>query len=232
MEKYKTTYIDDVGKVDTFIINSFPSEEDFDLTLEIDGIKFMGHFFDDFVLIEPERYNKEELERFTFNIGKCEGSQTFELCNCQLNFEIPITLIDKKTNCKVGSIIKVELELGKPADHGGIDSEKAGFLLPINGEAFSSEADMFEIGLDKLKSQIDNIHHFKNCYGCLYSDYNPFGNGFFGDLMCFKGHKDIYLELSSKMQLFDLIDMGYFLVQETYCCDEFEIRLPNIGYRG
>ncbi len=231
---YPCIYKDQSGQLKCTIENSFDEEKRFPLFMELGGIKFLGSSFDDFELAEPQKYADKQLNRFTFNKIKVWGSEKhiFELCNCELNLEIPIELIDREANTIIDAKLLVNLKLGKPASNGGIDYENAIFEINLKGENYSSEGDLFEVALVKLQNQFDDKYHFKNCFGCLYSDYSPLGNGFFGDLICFRNHKKEYLSVNSKEKLFELIEKNSIDVQETYCCDKFEKRAKNIGYRS
>ena len=162
--------------------------------MEIEGVKFKGTSFDDFRLVEPSSYSANKLERFTFNKGKIEKPEeyVYVLCNCIITFETLVKVIVKLDEKTTKEILTVTLKLGKPATNGGIDYENATFQISIGKEKFSSEGDVFEIGLEKIQQQFKNKYHFKNCFGCLYSDYSPYGNGFFGDMLCFKKNKQEY----------------------------------------
>jgi hypothetical protein len=232
-----TTYTDAVGSVATQIQN-FPSEDGNSyLLMEIEGVLFRGNSFDDFEVLDYDTYSTEQLERFTFNKHLAYQSKAtiYDLCNCKLEVKIPIVIIKKSTQEELESVLNLSLELGSPSANGGIDHESAIFSLHLEQEYFQQEGDVFEVGLDGLKKAIGANYHFKNCYGCLYADYSPYGLGFFNSLMCFKQQKEAYIALSanfSKSDYFKVIDKGFGLVQETYTCPSFEIRLPKTGYRG
>jgi hypothetical protein len=157
------------------------------------------------------------------------------LCNCKLDVTIPVIVIIKSTLEELATLLNFSLELGIPSKNGGIDYESAIFSLPLEQEYFQQEGDDFEVGLDGLKKAIGATYHFKNCYGCLYADYSPYGLGFFSSLLCFKKQKEAYLALSAnfnKSDYFKVMDQDFGQVQETYCCASFEIRLSGTGYRG
>jgi hypothetical protein len=178
----KTTYTDSKGSVSTQIQN-FPSEDGNSyLLMEIDGVLFRGYSFDNFEVVDYEAYSVEQLERFTFN--KCKVYQSekliYELCSCRIDLSIPIIIIIKESNQdELATLLNVSLELGIPSSNGGIDYESAIFSLYLEQEYFQYEGDDFEVGLERLKKAIGATHYFKNCYGCLYADYSPYGLGFF-----------------------------------------------------
>lgn len=233
----KTTYSDSTGSVFTTIQN-FPSEDGSSyLLMEIEGVLFRGSSFDDFEVVNYETYSVEQLQRFTFNkyVGYQSKADTYDLCNCRLDVVIPVIIIRKQYQEELETSLNVSLELGAPSANNCIDYESAVFSLHLDQEYFQHEGEDFEVGLEGLKKAIGTTHHFKNCFGCFYADYSPFGLGFFNSLMCFKQQKEAYKTLSnnfSKSDYFELIEKGYDLVQETYSCDSFEIRPPQTGYRG
>jgi len=234
MPKYPTKYTDSAGSIYTGIINEFNEETNFCLFLNIDGVKFQGSSFDDFELIERKDYTPTQLQRFTLNKLKYHNSEDFEfeLCNCTIEVLFPIQLTELKSNKILEESLKMQLKLGKPKSNGGIDFENAIFSLSINNKQFKSEADMMEAGLEILQKQFEGKYAFKNCFGCLYSDYSPYGNGFFGSMQCFREKKAEYLKAKNKMEYVALADEGFIAVQETYYCDEYKQRIKNTGYRG
>tara|TARA_R110000850_G_scaffold275084_1_gene413662 strand:+ start:2131 stop:2304 length:174 start_codon:yes stop_codon:yes gene_type:complete len=56
--------------------------------------------------------------------------------------------------------------------------------------------------------------------------------GYLGDMMCFRNLKQEYLQVKSKQEFFHIHDHFERQVQETWLCDEFELRVPGTGYRG
>lgn len=232
-----TTYIDSTGLVATQIQNFHSEEGNSYLLMEIEGVRFRGNSFDDFEVVDYESYSTEQLARFTFNkhSGSHPKSDIYELCNCRLEVIIPVVIIKKSSLEELETALHFSLELGIPNNNGGIDYESAIFSLHLEQEYFQQEGDVFEVGLDGLKKSIEAAYHFKNCYGCLYADYSPYGLGFFNSLMCFKQQKEAYLDLSTNFNKFDyfkVIEQGFGQVQETYCCPSFEKRVPGTGYRG
>lgn len=231
---YPGIYKDALGQIEINIENRFDESSVHCLFVEIEGVRFKGSSFDDFQLYEAEKYTSEQLNRFTFNKVNIYQSDDFifELCNCELEFNIPAVLIDYEKNAPFETALNIHLKLGKPKSNGGIDYEQANFQLSINGKSFSADGDLFETGLEQLHKQFNDQYHFKNCFGCLYSDYSPYGNGFFASLQCFRNLKKEYLAVSNKRQILDLAKIHFISVQETYCCKDFEIRTKNTGYRG
>ena len=65
----------------------------------------------------------------------------------------------------------------------------------------------------------------------MYSDYNVYGNGAFGDMICHRQAKEEYLRVRSKQDFMRLRGPTE-RVQETYLCAQFVRRVPGTGYRG
>ncbi len=234
MQVFKTKYTDSSGTVNTKIENGFNEESNFCLLLDISDVKFQGSSFDDFELIDKKAFSPTQLQRFTLNKLKYHNSEDFEfeLCNCRLEVLIPVEIIETN-NCKVSKLeLRMELKLGKPKSNGGIDFENATFSINIHNTQYSSAADMMEEGLENLQNQFDDKYAFKNCFGCLYSDYSPYGSGFFGSMQCFRDKKEAYLKANEKMEYIILTDEGFITVQETYLCEDYKRRKKNTGYRS
>jgi len=234
---FPAIYTDTEGSVQTEIINDSNENGHNYMSMTIDGIEFQGRSFDDFEILNINNYSKKQLERFTLNrvpYYKQPDKFSAELCNCTLQFDIPVIIIDIKAKKEISKLLSVSLSLGKPASNGGIDYEMANFQMTIENQTYKSQGDVFEDALDILKRELGNNLKFKNCYGCLYSDFSPYGVGFFESLMCFKQQKQAYLDLNkdfSKRAFFEVIENGFIPVQETYCCEEFTIRDMGTGYR-
>jgi hypothetical protein len=233
MEQYPTIYTDKSGRVKTVIHNVFSESENNCIKILIDGIPFIGESFDSFALITPDKYTKEQLNRFTFNKIPLSGSDGFvwELCNCKLEFNINQVLIDSEEK-EHKAELKIVLYLGKPSKNGGISSLKAQFSVLLQKLKFTIESDNFETAFNQLQKDMLPDYRFKNCYSCHYSDYSPAGSGFFSSLMCFRNNKAQYLTASKKEEFFKLASEGFIAVQETYCCDQFAPREKGTGYRG
>lgn len=232
---YPTQYTDAKGTLSSHIENTFEEGSDADpLRLVLEGVVFTGRSFDDFAVEAPEQYTTEQLERFTLNKVKIWNTDQFsyDLCGCTLSFELPLPLVDLKNESHLQAQLRIEFTLGKPANNGGIESELATCSLELPSGTLSSQGDLMEIALNGLLAQFKGKYQFHNCFGCLYADYSPFGQGFFGYLMCFRDQKESYLQAQDKSDLFELADNGFLFVQETWWCDEYAIRKPNTGYRG
>ncbi len=234
MQSYKTKYTDKHGSVETTIANKFKEGNAGSLFMEIGGVKFEGTSFDDFNLIDKEKHTKEELKRFAFVQINVHGSDNyiFSLCDCILEFVIPVTLYKENNAENISGTLNVHLTLGRALNKGTIAFEEANFSLKFANKKLESTSEYFETGFQGIHRQLNGEIIFKNCFTCLYSDYHPIGNSFFGSMMCFKNNKEDYLKISDKISFLKIIEKGFIYVQETYSCDEYKKRRQNIGYRG
>lgn len=233
--KHNITYKDDTGKIIGLLKNKF-NELDYDnhyaLELELDGVIFQGDAFDGLELKNETEYNQDQLNRYSFNDIKVFGTEEKlkELTNCTFQFEFQIKLADKHslTLKEVIGIFTVAL-----GNYNSKNNSIFTFNFSINNTNLEVTGDSFEEIFDNLKETIKDLFYIKNCYGCKYSDYSPYGRDSFGDMMCFKNAKTKYLNVTGKADLFKLMSEEKIIhVQETHLCDEFEVRKENTGYRG
>ena len=89
----------------------------------------------------------------------------------------------------------------------------------------------FERALGILHEQLPEGMYLKICEFCAFSEYNPTGPvDLFGNLECYKKNKQAFLSISSKEWRRQHSFKGAFwklqrdMVQETYCCSEFQRR--------
>jgi hypothetical protein len=217
MKKYKTIYIDEYGEVETEITNDGK-----ELYLTIDNIAFKGMFLDDFELVDETQVI--DSKRFTLIGGA--------LCNCELLLTIPVTLLKNRQTC-IEAELSVHIILGKPKPNGAIEREEVKMELRFEKYLIKSQkGEFFEDNLSQIQRQLPPDYALKMCFGCMYADYSPYGQGLFGTMMCFRGVKPLYLAVESKDDMLEIHHLFTEQVQETHDCEEFEIRKKGIGYRG
>jgi hypothetical protein len=210
--KIATTYSDEIGSIDAEITNDFQK-----LELNVDGTKFVGYNFDDFVPLDAANIPS----RFMLNDHN-------ELTNCVLLCKIP--LIVKRLEKEVVNFFTVELHLdSKGTKH----NTHGNFTLSFdNNEIEIGTTQHFESAFDILKSKLPETVYPKCCYTCLYSDYSVYGSAIFGTMLCFKNIKKEYLNVKSKDEYMEIMDQREMQIQEIYLCKEFEKRIEGTGYRG
>ena len=118
------------------------------------------------------------------------------------------------------------------------------FALNIGDECYKSEifSVEFEIALESICKQLSGKYYLCNCYGCMYSDYSPYGNGSIGGIFCFVDVAEIYLRVNGKYSqyledgqctIWDAFDAGGRQCYETEMCKQFKPRVGGLGgYRG
>jgi hypothetical protein len=194
-----------------------------ELSVVIRGVTFAG---DDFDGLEPTGDLPDE-PPFPLYGGS--------LCECELEWTVPVPVIVTGGGTMDGSV-ECRLRLGapRPAPQGGIDAEELTLVLRFGRSVYRTERPhgYFESALDDLQRGIPPGTLIKACISCAWSDYSPVGNPLFGGLACFRGNKDGYRRVTTKREIFEVWDTHTEYVQETYVCDEYEVRGPNAGYRG
>lgn len=201
-----------------------------ELSFQMHSVEFKGTEFSGFMLqgkISDELKNKYDFVQYTNN-----GNIIYELCNCAFEVSIPQTIINSKTHEETVIQLKVDYLLGaeRPRPRGGLDKEEISLSFELNGILYSAKSDYFENVLLQVEEQLKGNYHFKNCFGCLYSDYSIYGQSAFGTMMCYVNNKEKYLSASSKAEYGDLTE--YVYVQETNLCSRFQKRAKDTGYRG
>ncbi|NQY29453.1 MAG: hypothetical protein HRT69_08275 [Flavobacteriaceae bacterium] len=225
VKKYKGTFTDAFGTTEIVVVNDFDI-----LSVEVDGIRFEGEEFDDFQIIDKEKHTIAQLQRFTF----IEDT----ICDYKITVFIPQVILNKQNDSKVITDLIVEYKVGKPTINKRIESRKIKLLLNLGNEKFEGTSEVYiDDAFDKIINQFKGKYAFKNCYGCLYSDYSPYGQQGFGGLFCFVQQKEKYLKVkippdSYKYDYISEFNNGFDVVQEIYCCDKYKIRKSGVGYRG
>jgi hypothetical protein len=192
------------------------------LSTFIRGVEFSGSDFDS--LGPADATPEDQLASFSL----CH----FDLCSCIFTAEMTVPVV--VSGSTIPGRLLVELDLGAPAAHGGIEHEHLRLTLAAGGFCASSAgtSGSFECELLDLQRQLSKDSYIQACINCLYSDYSPYGQGLFGDMLCFRNIKSEYLNVTSKKEFWAVHGREERQVQETYLCDEFKRRVPGTGYRG
>jgi hypothetical protein len=192
------------------------------LSMTVRGVTFSGEDFDAFAPAGGAR--DTDLSSFTLPRGY--------LCECEIECHIPMTVVVRGKN-REGSLV-VHLDLGSPAERGGIDRESLQLELRLSDSHWlsSGKSGLFETELLDIQRQMPEGIYLKACINCAFSDYSPCGQGLFGTLACFRDNKAGYRPVRSKSDLFRIWGTMTGFVQETDLCPEFERRETGTGYRG
>jgi hypothetical protein len=215
-EIYSATYRDNYSEENTAIHNDGQR-----LTMVVRGVSFVG---DDFDFMAATDADSPQLATFTFAAGF--------LCDFEMAWDMPLNVV--AYNQATSGRLHVHLKLGPPLANGGVSFEALQLSFDFEGNSYHSSGpyDLFEDALSEIRNLLPEGVYLQCCFNCAFSDYNPAGNGLFGDLICFRDNKQGYLQVQNKFDLFRIWPTRTGKVQETYLCPEFEKRLPGTGYRG
>ena len=187
------------------------------LRTQIRGVWFEGTDFDGLTA-------QSDTNAFTLLSG--------DVCDCTIKVDLPVRL-----HAPAGwrsAIIHAEIILGPPGPRGSIESEI--IKVAMHETEFDittpGRSGWFEDELLILSAQLPPGFRLEACITCGLSDYSPYGHGCFGCLACFRDAKEDYRRVNSKQGIFAIWDRLTGYVQETYYCDQYEIRPKGRGYRG
>lgn len=223
---YQGIFSDKHGTRDIVVSN------DFDVfSLEIDGVRFEGDSLDDLQIINKKNYTAEQLERLTLINDTILDYTIF--------VNVPQMIINNADGAQLSTLMEIEWELVGLTENGkNIEYRQLKLRLIIGEELFEGTCkDYFDYALDQIIEQFNGRYSFKNCYGCLYSDYSPYGQNTFGGMYCFVRQKEDYLTIdipagSYKYNYMAHLTNDYSITQETYCCNHFKQRIKGTGHRG
>lgn len=171
------------------------------------------------------------------------------------SIKIPTIVWDIKEQCKIEAelhiIFEFVLENGvlsgtDMSDYEAMEnaSECEYFALNIGEECYEAEPPdaFFDVSLENVCKQLSGKYYLCNCYGCMYSDYSPYGCGSFGGIVCFVDVAEIYLRVKGKYSqyledgqctIWEAFNTGGRQCYETEVCKRFKPRIGGLGgYRG
>jgi dihydroneopterin aldolase len=228
--KYSGIYKDSSGSTNIIIENNFEN-----LSVEIDGVKFIGTEFSDFSIPETLNYSQKQLERFTFSGVAVYGAKTLKksLCNCSFNITIPQIIINSETNQNFEINVNLNYTLGNENPiNKGLDYENMILSFRMERKEYVGESGYIETVFEQIQEQLGESYSFKNCFSCMYGDYSVYGQSAFGSMRCYVNQKEQYMKVKTKMDYLSLLNDVYKKVQEIYYCPNFKIRKKGFGYRG
>ena len=233
-KEYPVKFSDEFGEERTTIQNDGKI-----LKMIVKGVKFFGHDFHGFDLLEE--IDETKLNQFNFFLG--------ELCAYTLDCEIPVLVVS--SNNTFEGKLQVHIEYGKPVEtgrgttihrkdgsvaknsHQQVVHEVLQLQISIQGESFRTSGKVrystFDEQLAELKTLLPPDIYLKVCWNCSFSDYSPAGSGTFCNLACFRNCKDEYHKVKTKQELFKIWDKRAEYVQEIHLCSEFEKRRLGVG---
>lgn len=258
MEKWKVHYKDKNYDIDCEIENWYKERNSrTSLTMCIDGVEFGSYGLDDWELIEEENEEKvqEAMKKFSlFQYGDKEDGYGYALQGYTLTITIPTYVWDIKEQKKLCGELNICLASaedcipttgehtldGKPVQPEIVICKS--FALSVKEDYFESEepTTFFDTALASICKKMSGKYYLCNCFGCLYSDYSPYGGGNIGSIYCFVENAERYLKSVGKYKtspeqitIWDIFNEGYKACQETNLCEKFAPRVNcNGGYRG
>ncbi|MCQ2555118.1 MAG: DUF6304 family protein [Clostridia bacterium] len=239
MNIWKAHYIDKLHNEDIDIINDTGSESPLSFTIE--GMTFSGMDLSDFELVSGEKYSEAKEKFCILKMGPYRTQNGawnyYYLQRYTMKIDIPVHVIRKADKQDIEGILHIEFELVEP------DNEKADFdeiilhdfTLYVEGKSYSCQDKnfWFEDRLKEIGKMIEESYYLMCCFTCQFSDYSPYGNDDFGNMLCYRANKAEYLKVNNKEEYFRYVgDLDAYTVQETGLCSEYEIRNRSDGYRG
>lgn len=254
MELWKAHYQDKQHDLDCVIENLYTNyNAEQPLKMCIDGVTFWGSDFDDWVLSkteDPESINSIINHFSLIKYGCKEKGYYYWLQSYQLQVKIPVLVFSLDVQCKISAELIIIFN-NQPGKNFGtiyeLDNERIKpntticqkFALIVGKQYFEAEtpSTFFEISLQSICKQISGKFYLCNCFGCLYSDYSPYGQGNIGNLFCFIKNKESYLKVYSKYEgeytIWNAFNNNPIECQETGLCKNFSPRINCLGgYRG
>lgn len=254
MQYWKAHYKDASHDVDIKIENT---EEDYStnpLSFTLDGVKFQGTSLGDFQLADDAQYDYAK-DRFWIlkwggmkNGFKHISPYYYELQRYTLDVEIPIKIVQKWDDCEISGMLHIAFEyvehdrkknqcriLCDDVQVYRDDAIVSDFSLCVDGVKYSSTKKSldFETALYDISMQIKQKYCIKSCFTCQYSDYSPYGNDDYGTMLCYSKDKEACLKVNGKDDFFEFLEgKKWDGRQETYLCEEYDIRNKACGYRG
>lgn len=258
MEKWQAHYKDKHHDIDCFIENFYnDNSEEVALKLTMDGVTFWSDELDDWELSESE--TKESVEKATkkfslFQYGDKEKGYRYRLEDYTLSITIPTEVWELKQQKKLCGELHIVFSSEKDDTSTTscyfLDGKKVfpetvickTFALSVKEDYFEAKnlSTYFEISLQSICKEMAGKYYLCNCFGCLYSDYSPYGNGNLGNLYCFVENAETYLQVIGKYKespeqvtIWEAFDEGGKACQETGGCERFAPRTDCLGgYRG
>lgn len=214
MRTYKVIFHDKFGTEKTEI-----HSDGSNLKTTLRGIDFEGDCFETL----EGKLDKEKFEYLEFEGYEGVG----DLTNCKFIVDIIIKI--EKKGIEISEILNAEITTGKDIGGSGL------ILILKTGHSeykTSKKFGFFEDALVDIQDQLPEDTKMKTCLSCKYAHYNPYGNGMFGGLYCFREMKEMVDEVNSKGTLFQMFEIAgkenkVFNVQETFDCEEHSFITDN-----
>lgn len=184
------------------------------LKITLRGVEFIGHFWE--LTPIPEQFDKAK-KLFDLNeVGELSAIHDYNTnlpANYSLSVKLPIKIVTNEDH-----EIDAEIDFN-------INPNKMEFL--IDGKSYNFEKPNFEYGLSVEFTSTLKFKYVKCCINCKYSEFSPFGNQEYGDLMCFKNCKSAW-ENIGYTGLKETENWKYLKnrnsTQEAFWCEDFKLK--------
>ncbi len=190
------------------------------LTTEIRGVKFSGNGFDSLSLDE------NTITDFS-QVPLCGSGQ--DLHNCYFNIELPF-IVETQNNIRY---IKAQYETwnSRSTNNDNNFSSKYALTLNIDDIVYRNEEHDLYSAMATLTKDLPSHVKLKCCFTCKLSCYEPYERPQMGEILCFKGIKDEFLQIDWGSNIYrslfyrlNLIGKKTMYVTESYCCSEYMSR--------
>lgn len=208
--EYPTKYSDTRGTEHSVFITDGES-----LKIKIRGIVFEGNFYELTPIAGQEENASKlfDLNEFGDLSGILDLTAGAKPPAYSLTVQIPIKIISHENN-ELDAIIDFSINPHQ-------------MDLVFEGKTYKFENPNFEYGLSPNYTKSLNINYIKCCINCKFSEYSPFGNQEYGDLMCFKKCKEEWAKIGytglKDTENWEKID-NRITTQEAYWCEEFKLK--------
>ena len=211
--EYPTEYRDRFGSEQSMFISNGKT-----LKIKLRGIEFEGNFYE----LTPFAGQEEEASKL-FDLNEFgELNAILDLTSgaksrlFSLEVQIPIKIVSQE-NFELDALIDFS-----------IGPDELNFI--INGERHEFTIPNFEYGLIPIHTKSLDIKYVKCCVNCKFSEYSPYGNQIYGDMLCFKKCKKEWSEIGysglKNPENWEKVK-NRETTQEAYWCDEFKLKDSN-----
>ncbi|WP_027002480.1 DUF6304 family protein [Hugenholtzia roseola] len=219
METFKVIYRDSVGEIYTDL-HLYEGQ----FTLVLEGFTFVGDMLDDFGLTSKSYL--PALGDLPKRFSLCE--QGF-LTNYEMAFVLPLEVTNLDMSERVVASLQIVIILQKnPAKQ----MLNLTLTLPNAKVLYEGKGDFFETALQQIQEKLADAYRLKCCFGCAFSDYSVYGQGFWGTLFCYEPIREQYERVKSKEDFMEIMEKHGGKVGETHLCSKFQPRSKGAGYRG
>lgn len=216
---YPAVYRDALGEEQTVIENDGQT-----LRMVVRDVEFISPPFGSFDGLMPQ--DREQALQAGFTLDRYN-----QLLAGTVVFDAPVTVVVDGVAATGTLTVQIDLE-GAGLNAAEREWADPRLALAFNGSRILSRGGggSFEGELLQIQRQLPAGAHFRCCFGCAFSGYNPYGSGLWG-MYCHRNHKEAYVQANDKFTWIRLNEDAAEYVQEIYLCPEFQRWNGETGYR-